>query len=645
MDRTFRFFRKQGLTLSVLVIAVFVVHWFVTNRRAPGSMTVVEAQAMDMTQMKAPTGTFPVGADTAQVRMVGGTETFPATVVAYSDEDVVARVPGLVKDVLVYPGDRVAAGQLLATLEADDITAQALAQTLSAQAMESSASGAQQTLAQKQASLERAKLGLKAADANVSASQAELDAAVNHVGHYKGESAAAEAQQKQAQADLAYAKLDYKREQQLFAAGAISRDELDKAQRAIDVAQAKVDEADAVREQVEHQLGARQAEQRAAESRLEGAKAGRDAAVSAVSEAQAAVKQAQDNATASSSQALSAKAHASSANALSSYTHLRATDAGVVTDRLVSPGTAVTPGTKVLKIKVDRELRVQADLPQRLNGSVTEGSAVRLSIDGKSYDAKITSVFAFVEGNTRSFRVEALIQNPGHAIQSGSYAEMEVATSQPTEALSVDRDAVKTASDGSQYVWLVSVKPGAASEKVYYTCTMHTQVHEDHPGDCPICGMKLVPMDATGKFIVKRQPVKVGPSDSRYTIVLQGLKAGDQVTYAGDGEIFPGAAVAVVEWGPDGPKTLPSGGGKSSMPGMDMPSNGDQKVDKPSDDGRQHAPDMKQGSAAPPPSGTAGVTMTNVAYTCKMHPQVRTDKPGRCPECNMTLVPIELKGS
>lgn len=31
-----------------------------------------------------------------------------------------------------------------------------------------------------------------------------------------------------------------------------------------------------------------------------------------------------------------------------------------------------------------------------------------------------------------------------------------------------------------------------AAKDVYYTCSMHPQVHEDHPGNCPICGMKLI---------------------------------------------------------------------------------------------------------------------------------------------------------
>lgn len=30
------------------------------------------------------------------------------------------------------------------------------------------------------------------------------------------------------------------------------------------------------------------------------------------------------------------------------------------------------------------------------------------------------------------------------------------------------------------------------SENVYWTCSMHPQIHQDHPGECPICHMKLI---------------------------------------------------------------------------------------------------------------------------------------------------------
>jgi membrane fusion protein, copper/silver efflux system len=30
---------------------------------------------------------------------------------------------------------------------------------------------------------------------------------------------------------------------------------------------------------------------------------------------------------------------------------------------------------------------------------------------------------------------------------------------------------------------------------IFYTCSMHPQIHEDKPGNCPICGMKLIPVE------------------------------------------------------------------------------------------------------------------------------------------------------
>ena len=35
-------------------------------------------------------------------------------------------------------------------------------------------------------------------------------------------------------------------------------------------------------------------------------------------------------------------------------------------------------------------------------------------------------------------------------------------------------------------------KQNTAGEKTLYTCSMHPQIIQDHPGECPVCGMKLV---------------------------------------------------------------------------------------------------------------------------------------------------------
>jgi len=47
-------------------------------------------------------------------------------------------------------------------------------------------------------------------------------------------------------------------------------------------------------------------------------------------------------------------------------------------------------------------------------------------------------------------------------------------------------------------IWFQTRRSGAESEaaqpKTWYTCGMHPQVRQDHPGNCPICQMKLTPV-------------------------------------------------------------------------------------------------------------------------------------------------------
>lgn len=41
------------------------------------------------------------------------------------------------------------------------------------------------------------------------------------------------------------------------------------------------------------------------------------------------------------------------------------------------------------------------------------------------------------------------------------------------------------------------------------------------------------------------------------------------------------------------------------------------------------------------PKDTAMMKSTATVYTCKMHPEVISDKPGKCPKCGMDLVKKE----
>ncbi|MCH8979324.1 MAG: efflux RND transporter periplasmic adaptor subunit, partial [Armatimonadetes bacterium] len=553
--------KKQGVALLILGASFAGVIWIVKTQRPPGSMTVVEAQAMDMTTMKAPIGVIPVGADYVLERNVGGSEKFPATIAALSDEDVVARIPGLVKDVLVYPGDRVTKGQLLATLEADEFDAKALAGTLTADAKQSQAQTARDNLQRERAAFSKTRIDVASYEASVDAAKADLRAAENNVFSAEAKVRELAAKKLEALAQRDYARADYEREKDLFDGGAISRDDLDKAKKLIDTADAKVAQVDAQRQQTDNDLEARKAKRDAAANMVKGAEARLEGSKEAVNVARSMVSSAQSSLSAKEREAGAARAAASASGALSSYTELRARDDGVVTERLVSPGTPVMPGMAVLRLKVDRQLRVQADLPQRLASSVKAGSAVRITSGGETKEASITSVFPYVEGRTRTFRIEAVITNTGNAWQVGSYAEMEVFTSAPVRTLSVRNESVKTGFDGSHYVWVAVGDDMEIADDALYTCTMHPEVEHEGPGDCPICKMALVPQDATGNVRAEKRVVKIGPSDSFFTSIREGLEEGELVTWAGDEGMYPGAAVKVVEWNDDGPVELPMGAG------------------------------------------------------------------------------------
>lgn len=57
--------------------------------------------------------------------------------------------------------------------------------------------------------------------------------------------------------------------------------------------------------------------------------------------------------------------------------------------------------------------------------------------------------------------------------------------------------------------------PTAINEEVYYTCSMHPQVREDHPGKCPICQMELIAvpkssMKEKGEVDLNAQQIRLG---------------------------------------------------------------------------------------------------------------------------------------
>ena len=59
-----------------------------------------------------------------------------------------------------------------------------------------------------------------------------------------------------------------------------------------------------------------------------------------------------------------------------------------------------------------------------------------------------------------------------------------------------------------------------AAAKTLYTCGMHPQVIQDHPGNCPICGMKLTPIRRPTGGVAGAQPAEGASPTGPETIVV-----------------------------------------------------------------------------------------------------------------------------
>jgi multidrug efflux pump subunit AcrA (membrane-fusion protein) len=137
----------------------------------------------------------------------------------------------------------------------------------------------------------------------------------------------------------------------------------------------------------------------------------------------------------------------------------------------------------------------------------------------------------------------------------------------------------------------------AEKEPAVYVCPMpeHVSITYDHPGNCPICGMALVP---------------VTPGELR--------------------QLLPGGKVLYYTCPmPEHASVHEEKPGKCPICGMTLIP-------------VMAAPETPTNSAT---SNTNSISSAKLAakqlYTCPMHPEVISDEPGKCPKCGMDLVPLE----
>jgi RND family efflux transporter MFP subunit len=509
-----------GVLLLVVVYGISV--WAVQKYTRPGHMSVIEAQAMDMSVMKPPVGAVPVAAMAARRQPIGSTVSYTGSALPFIDQGIYPRVTGWITWMPFYPGNRVRKGQLVAKLDSDELSSKVNEQ-IAARAMaehEHMIAGIQyqQALgakAQAQAQVTEARSDLAGARSELAGAQQELAGANEDQANAQADLDAAQAGLPDTQAQLAAAQADQEywaaqlqRSGKLLASGAISQEEFQKDTASAEAANSKVRQAQARIVQVNAAIRGAQSRIKKAQAMVAAARDKVAGMAAKVQASQAKIEQAQASARAMAAAAAAARheiphteagvrqaqAQVNTAQVIKSYTEIRSLADGVVTQRLISPGVLVNPGQAILQISQIHPIRLQANVAESDLANIRAGNSVRvrsMKDPKRVVQARVTSIFPAVDPTARTAIVEALYPNTDNRFLPGEYLTMEITTGESKAALVVPSSAVVWQPKASSPVLGISESPAVwvinngQPEKTIYTCTMHPNVKQDKPGKCP----------------------------------------------------------------------------------------------------------------------------------------------------------------
>lgn len=147
---------------------------------------------------------------------------------------------------------------------------------------------------------------------------------------------------------------------------------------------------------------------------------------------------------------------------------IRAPYSGYVSDRPIAVGEYVTPSSVVATILLTNPLKLQLQVPELEAPRVQVGMPVSASVDAypdRKFAGRVTAVNPAVDPASRSFTVEAAIENPDNALRSGMFATARITQPGGGQSVYVPSSAVvRDQNTNSDRVF--TIKDGAAHLKV-----------------------------------------------------------------------------------------------------------------------------------------------------------------------------------
>ena len=116
----------------------------------------------------------------------------------------------------------------------------------------------------------------------------------------------------------------------------------------------------------------------------------------------------------------------------------------VVSQRMISEGTLVRPGTEVFRVVIGQTLKLRVPVPERHSSDIEVGQKVQVfaAAAAKPYAGSVTRIYPTVDSSTRTFQVEVQVPNPHGELKPGSFAKAAILTRIDSQAMTVPLSAL-----------------------------------------------------------------------------------------------------------------------------------------------------------------------------------------------------------
>jgi membrane fusion protein (multidrug efflux system) len=125
-------------------------------------------------------------------------------------------------------------------------------------------------------------------------------------------------------------------------------------------------------------------------------------------------------------------------------TEIRAPFGGVIGLRWVSPGTYLSPQTKIASLHDLDPVKVDFSVPERYSGLMRTGEEIRFTVEGidREFTGSVYAIEPSVDANSRSLRMRARSPNADGLLFPGAFANVDLAVRSVSGGLTVPAIAV-----------------------------------------------------------------------------------------------------------------------------------------------------------------------------------------------------------